>query len=390
MLNFKSENKSHQQASHSPQSQQLLNLNTSSEVKNVPSQPQPDQPLNPYLKHFLDASSSRPNHMRKFPLLKLNYDRTQQQQEQTTKPSANISQYQHTPQKLDNDKTLDEKSKQPMKSVGVEAEKPMYDGYILSPDAVKDMLHDHDDQTAPFQTSADAHYKATKHLRDKPKKLTDTKFTMTDISSAPVPAPDVLLNLKFDVDKDSDDRDFVNVVDLEPEAVEHILKLIEHEQANRRPRSPRKEATEQQQQNNNVPSKGGDELTQKLLEFKRTADEYKEYDEVMAQQIAEQTERVKSDVAKQRAVDDIRFIDEKIRAMNRMADEMTNDYGKFGRLADKLSDLVEQREVAEKLAETDDGTKHDKKADSKKKIKPKPKPERDIKIIPLVFLIKSN
>ena len=74
----------------------------------------------------------------------------------------------------------------------------------------------------------------------------------------------------------------------------------------------------------------------------------------MAQQIAAETERSRSSIQKRRALNELQFIDDRIRAMNQIADEISGDYVKFGKLADKLSDLVDLREVAEKATEIDD------------------------------------
>lgn len=126
--------------------------------------------LNPHLKNFIDASSSKP---RQLTLLKLNYD--QQQRVQVEIPQRDVSQRARS--------KSPERPKQPIevKSVGVEVEKPLYDGYILAPDVFKDLLEN--EPQVPRQTSAEAHFKATEYLRDKPKKKTETRSTMTETKS---------------------------------------------------------------------------------------------------------------------------------------------------------------------------------------------------------------
>lgn len=162
--------------------------------------------------------------------------------------------------------------------------------------------------------------------------------------------------MKFDTSSTSEaaqQRDFVNVVDLDSDSIDHILKLIENDQNNREKNRRKQPGKKDDNKTEEEPFEKGDALTKKLLEITRTEDEYKQYDEIMAQQIAAETERSKSSIQKRRALNDLQFIDDRIRAMNEIADEISGDYAKFGKLADKLSDLVDLRQMAEKATEID-------------------------------------
>lgn len=130
--------------------------------------------LNVHVKNFIE--SSRGPNLRHFTLLKLNYNQQQQQQQQAFERSQTEPLAPPPPP---------QPPKTELKSVEVEVQKPLYDGYILAPDAVKDMLDV--DIDAPFHSSAEAHYNATQHLREsdrKPsKKKTETRSTMTETKS---------------------------------------------------------------------------------------------------------------------------------------------------------------------------------------------------------------
>lgn len=299
--------------------------------------------MNPHLKQFLEANVSQSPHSRQFTLLKLNYGKKQTEEvepgvkssrEPTVVPVAA-----HVPR--DDVKTN--------VNMGVEVQKPLYDGYILSPDAVKDMLAD-DMEPEPSATSAQAHYNATKHLRGKPKSKTETRATMTEtrsnLQSAQMPTPpDVLLNLKFDSnDANQTPRDFVNVADLDSDSIEHILKLIENEQSGRKGQKGTKPTSTETAE---VPKV--DELTKKLLGPGRLEDNAN-YEELMAEGIT----AGRSSSNRQQAADELQTIDDRIRAMNQIAEQIGQDYAKFGHLADKLDELVEMRQIAEKTVSRTD------------------------------------
>ena len=123
----------------------------------------------------------------------------------------------------------------------IQAQKPLYDGYIIAPGVFQNMLSDE-----RRQSSAHAHFHATSHLRrgeDGMVRLKRDIFTMTDsIGNAEPIAPDIFFNLKFDTrQKDREEgeneesflKDFVNVADLQGPAVDEILRMIEHEQDKR-------------------------------------------------------------------------------------------------------------------------------------------------------------
>ena len=123
----------------------------------------------------------------------------------------------------------------------IQCQKPMYDGYIISQGAFENMLHEENNNS----NFADVHYKSTQHLRNNNVESNKNKkesYTMTDtLSKADLLAPDILFKLKFDTKRkdrqtDYDNElvnDYVNVVDLESNAVDEMMKLIEHEQSKR-------------------------------------------------------------------------------------------------------------------------------------------------------------
>ena len=168
LINFKSK-------SRGTEPQPLLDLDVSHRDTSTAGE---QQNMNPHLRKFIDLSSpNRPTRIGEFKLLKLNYNQAQREQQQhpidrSIKPTPREEETAVKPEPP--------KSSRETKSVEVEVEKPMYDGYILKPDAVKDMLDDLPEQ--PFYSSAEAHYNATQHLREKPKgKKTESRSTMTEI-----------------------------------------------------------------------------------------------------------------------------------------------------------------------------------------------------------------
>lgn len=186
--------------------------------------------------------------------------------------------------------------------------------------------------------------------------LKSTKFNkINKFKSAQMPTPpDVLLNLKFEADESTDaPRDFVNVADLDSEAIEHILKLIENNQNNRVKKQPKPSSKPSEITPTQVISEmenQGDELTHQILDLTQANKDaaFKQYDEIMERRIAAERERARLIGGKQRAVDELEVIDERIRAINRIADGISDDYTRLGKFADKLSDLVDLREIAEK------------------------------------------
>ena len=132
----------------------------------------------------------------------------------------------------------------------------MYDGYILAPGAFDDLLNNLNEKISA--TNAQAHYNSTQHLRDQDleqrqlQKNKKSAYTMTDASTSdamPIP-PDILFKLHFDAkrkdralntnnrDDDGKEKDFVNVADLDGQAVDDLLKLIEREQIKRQQPKP--------------------------------------------------------------------------------------------------------------------------------------------------------
>ena len=127
----------------------------------------------------------------------------------------------------------------------VQCQKPMYDGYVIAQGAFENMLHEEDNSNF-----SNVHFKSTQHLRQNnvESNMTNKKesYTMTDtLSKADLLAPDILFKIKFDSKRkdrqieyeDELINDYVNVVDLESNAVDEMMKLIEHEQSKRQGRN---------------------------------------------------------------------------------------------------------------------------------------------------------
>jgi hypothetical protein len=137
----------------------------------------------------------------------------------------------------------------------VQVQKPMYDGYMLAPGVFDDLLNNVNEKISA--TNAQAHYNSTQHLRDQDleqrqlQKNKKSAYTMTDASTSdamPIP-PDILFKLHFDAKRKGraqpssegnigNEKDFVNVADLDGEAVDDLLKLIEREQIKRQQPKP--------------------------------------------------------------------------------------------------------------------------------------------------------
>lgn len=368
LINFKSDRNHDQQHDVNTTGRKmptLLNLTTTetihrSVVVTADSQTAVPKPINKHLREFIEMSKknttpSTDNVGKNFPLLKLNYTR----EEVTIRPVIE-------PTQPDRPSRERKKTKKPAAIVQetkqVETQKPLYDGYILAPDAVKDMLNEPD--MSNFISSASAHYDATKHLRQEVKGPSANKkdsSTMTgDIPNvANVIPPDILFKLKFDDPTEGNSRDYVNVVDLDSQAVEDLLKLIEHEQDKRKPvvtiepsaRKEEEEATTHRPEDEEAQTPAApqaDRLTEKLLNYTKTEDEWRDYDKAMSDQINEATNLARSDINKQQMINELRFIDEKIRLINEMATEMTGDYTKYDKITKKLDDLVSDRHLIEK------------------------------------------
>ena len=375
----------------------IQNIQKDNDVKHV----------NKHIKEFIEINTRKSTiNFTNYPLLKLNHEEKQQQQQQqeqkillstiqsnqsismmdtklSTKSIAQLPQQvtEVTPQ-------LPPTQLQPKDTKEIQVSKPMYDGYILSPDMFQDMLKENQENEKLSADSAKAHYDATQYLRrDSPISLTKKNkkdiTTMTDNldNVFPIP-PDILFKLKFDSkrmnrEKTEDEeigKDYVNVVDLDSNAVEDILKLIEYEQNKRqgkyvdvkkRTASPSKNKQEENAQiitENDLNKKEslleeedefepvkGDSLTQRILEnITKTEDEWKDYDQIMKQQIEDATKKAGQSITKQRMLNEMKYIDEKIKLMNEMTNEMSSDYVKYNKIADTIQELGKQREIIEK------------------------------------------
>jgi hypothetical protein len=254
-----------------------------------------------------------------------------------------------------------ETSKPPVQMVNkeVEVEKPLYDGYILKPGTFDEMLPK--EKSNEETSTAETHYHATQHLRDKVKieaqveKLKNRKdiFTMTDnLSNVNNLAPDILFKLKFDPMKKGREeninnfeleKDFVNVADLNSDAVQDMLKLIENEQNKRtgalivasssKPsRLPVVIPDEKKDEvETNVLSLKSDALTEKLL-----SDEKELNYDLMHQNLLASNARSKS---RQAVLNEFKLMDEKIKIMNDIAGEIGNDYVKYNKIVDTIQDF---------------------------------------------------
>lgn len=362
--------------------------------------------------------------LRNFPLLKLNYQASGQQPTVTPRVSVRTPEPPVVPTiQIANLSPSDEEQQQPsikgtqsirapsVKSTQsseaqshrvnqtVEADKetqcqkPMYDGYILAPDAFEEMkLEDNRDPYSEMQ------YKATEHLRENQSKTEQQRrankretFTTTDsLSGADPLAPAILFRMRFDADRkgrnemedvDDDDgiKDFVNVVDLDNRAVDDILTLIEMEQNKRQGKfvelKPKRKLETVNEPTDSVlvgdssvaplsmdiPSRKAstgtvvsnllnDSLTNKLLNPSREEreDEWKEYDELVNRQMEEASKKAGLSVSKQRILNEFKFIDDKIRAMNEMADHMNADYAKYSQVLGTVDEMRKQREAIER------------------------------------------
>jgi hypothetical protein len=362
--------------------------------------------INKHIKEFIEINTRKSTiNISNYPLLKLNHEEKQQQEQQqdqkillsTIQSNQSISMMDtklstksiaQLPIPKSTEVTSELPQQQSKEEKEIQVNKPMYDGYIISPDTFHDMLKENQENEKISSDSAQAHYDATQHLRRnsatyQTKKNKKDTTTMTDnlenVFSIP---PDILFKLKFDskrmnretVKDEEIGKDYVNVVDLDSDAVEDILKLIEYEQNKRQGKyvdvkrivSPTKNNKEENEQKvtefkinkkeENLleeeielePAKG-DSLTERILaNITKTEDEWKDYDEIMKKQIEDATKKAGQNVARQRMLNEMKYIDEKIKLMNDMTNEMSSDYVKYNKIADTIQELGKQREIIEK------------------------------------------
>ena len=149
----------------------------------------------------------------------------------------------------ESNKDNNNESKPCQSSKEVQVQKPMYDGYLIAPGAFDQLLDNVNEKISA--TNAQAHYNSTQHLRDaerqqqQQQQKTNKKstYTSTDGLSNHNPiSPDILFKLHFDAkrkdrqsrnEEDEESKDFVNVADLDGNACDDLLKLIEREQSKR-------------------------------------------------------------------------------------------------------------------------------------------------------------
>ncbi len=156
------------------------------------------------------------------------------------RPSINIIKSPPTPAEIE---SVTRPTSPHNQSQQTQCQKPLYDGYILAPDAFADHLNQNNTEAA--NTYAEFQYKSTQYLRSTTLATNasgkKTAGTSTDglANSEPL-APNILFKLKFDSGrKDREEavdevcKDFVNVIDLDSHAVDDMLRLIETEQSKR-------------------------------------------------------------------------------------------------------------------------------------------------------------
>jgi len=351
--------------------------------------------INRHIKTFVDNSKKIKSYDKNFPLLKLNYitDETNKDQmdnsrletiqpavrKRSLEPKVNDSNHQNIrPQqirKTEEPVRLIDSNKKETKETQVE--RPNYDGYILAPGIFNDML---DKDASNRETSAQIHFKSTQHLRESEKRsnelhLRKDNYTMTEsLKNADPIAPDIFFKMRFNSkrndretandENDMDeilDKDYLNVVDMDGNAVNELLHLIELEQNKREVKilSTKKETNKEKKigeetqvslDQNEVPEAepgrldGGDILTENLLSSTNNKDDWKTYDEMIKRQIEDTAKEAGHSIQKQRMLNELKFIDEKMRLMDQMADHMDTDYQKYGKILTTVQDLSNQRD----------------------------------------------
>jgi hypothetical protein len=257
-----------------------------------------------------------------------------------------------------------------------QCQKPLYDGYILAPNAFAHHLTEPDQ---PATTYAHFQYKSTEHLRtpatstaNANKKDTYTSTDSMTCGAEPL-APSILFKLKFDTDrKDREEivdevcKDFVNVVDLDSRAVDEILTLIQSEQDKRTNKyvetkrakkleilpeeTLKREQLLEEKETKEEEDKLGVKVTDGLTEglFAAGDDDWREYDEVIRREVEEASKKSGCSVSRQRVLNEFRYIDEKIRAMNEMAAQMTGDCERYREVLGSVQAMGKERQAIER------------------------------------------
>jgi len=186
-------------------------------------------------------------------------------------------------------------------------------------------------------------------------------------------APNILFKLKFDTErKDREEivdevcKDFVNVVDLDSRAVDEILTLIQSEQDKRTNKyvetkrtkkleilpeeHPKREQLLEQKEAKEEEEKLGVKVTDGLTEglFAAGDDDWREYDEVIGREVEEASKKSGCSVSRQRVLNEFRYIDEKIRAMNEMAAQMTGDCERYREVLGSVQAMGKERQAIER------------------------------------------
>ncbi len=186
-------------------------------------------------------------------------------------------------------------------------------------------------------------------------------------------APSILFKLKFDTDrKDREEivdevcKDFVNVVDLDSRAVDEILTLIQSEQDKRTNKyvetkrakkleilpeeTLKREQLLEEKETKEEEDKLGVKVTDGLTEglFAAGDDDWREYDEVIRREVEEASKKSGCSVSRQRVLNEFRYIDEKIRAMNEMAAQMTGDCERYREVLGSVQAMGKERQAIER------------------------------------------
>jgi hypothetical protein len=329
-----------------------------------------NQQVNKHVKNFIQQTNTNQslkklNNYHNFQLLKLNYSSKQITNENFIQPpvqpppvpTPQVVQPQIEPVKLHHHSVTNKET---------QVDKPNYDGYILPANIFKE------NESLDYESNAQIHYKSTQHLRQpQPQQaesnLKKDNYTMTTDSPVANPiAPDILFKMKFNskrknreaLNNENDidelfDKDYLNVADLDTDACDDILKMIESEQNKRNNISPTQPPPPHQKTSITQPPPLIDEiqtadiLTENLLsQVANTNDQdWKQYDNIMQQQIEDATKQAGQSIGKQRILNELKFIDEKMKLMNQMADHMNSDYKKYDKILDTVQDLRKKHEI---------------------------------------------
>jgi hypothetical protein len=99
---------------------------------------------------------------------------------------------------------------------------------------------------------------------------------------------------------------------------------------------------------------GGDVLTNELLLLERSREEWREYDAVMQRQIDEATQRAAKSVTKKKHLNELEFMDEKIKLINEMASQMSSDYSNYNKALSVVQEFGRERDEMVRIQQRQD------------------------------------